>query len=322
MKFCPKCGTKNEDGAIVCKTAGCGHRFAAGGGTKRPALPGSTGSGRRYCPKCGTGNAADAAKCVRCAAPFPDATRPAATKARGTRGGGRRSRPARNGWQRVVAAVSRWSLLQKAAAALVACAALWGVGAMLNEDSAKQQSGAARSQRPVAGTQRATKKPSSGPDAELQAQAGQIAFSHLNSARAYSDSEWNILEQYYRDCGWPEDSIANARQWNEQQRLQDFMYDLDMAHYANMHNSHMADMAQLEADAKIQADSDWLHDFHLARTDHMSVDQYRTIQNLGIINSIGYDSVGAIGGTLNGDVWRVDSGGNKWIRDNGNWYSR
>ncbi len=339
MKFCPKCGTKNEDGAIVCKTAGCEHRFeAAGNEADKPAATGGAGKGRRYCPKCGTANAAEAAKCVRCAAPFPAAKRPGPPPPKPSPS----PHPDRHPWQHAIATVAGWSVPQKAAAALVACATLWGITALvgggkpetaaqpgqtasvgswgLHSPQAAPMGSAPREPR-ISSVPTEKGHKGKGPSQELTARAGAIMFNQISSARALSESEEAVLEQYWRESGYDENFIASMRYNNQQARIGDFMYAFDMAHYANMHRSHQADMAQLDAEAKLQADRDWLQDFHLASMDHQTVDQFRTSKSLGIITPLGFDSVGCIGKTLWGDLYRVNQNGDTWkLHDDGRWY--
>ena len=87
-------------------------------------------------------------------------------------------------------------------------------------------------------------------------------------------------------------------------------------------HSHSSDLAQLDAEARLQDALDEKHDRDMARIGGTSVEQEKAMGRAGIVRTTGSDSFGKIGTTLAGETIRTDSDGRQQVLENGRWYER
>ena len=280
MKYCPKCGTKNADAAVVCKNASCGHRFPAERGEevrpcadasrrrKTPAAAATPSSGNRYCRKCGTPNRADEEKCTRCGATLPQGDgvvrRPLPPETDTHRidpASPSRIKDAKTAWMRFAV---------QCAAAAAAVAIVVGVIVAVAPGRNKRPSTA----QPLPGMQ-------------YQLLSGILQpIKPLDKMMCFPPNYFQMSP--------------------EEQRMAAFASVMSIC----VPSDPATEGRQAEIDAKIQSIQSDQHTRNLAGIEGVTVDQYNAGLNSGITRWTGNDARGAkIGTDLDGNIFRVQQNG-------------
>lgn len=316
MKFCPKCATKNDDGAVVCRNAACGHHFDATASTvgSKGGPEAMMATGRRYCNKCGTGNHMGATKCVRCGASIP-AFRPEPPPI--PKPAPRPTPP--SPWWRLAEIVSAWSAPAKFAAVFAVCAAL-GIAVAASRDSSRRNH--------VSSAPRGTSGPPNNGHV-AQGQMPQPSVSILGTAPGHTFDAIDSGQSAWWDISPGAGSAfamfaQNGLLSGAQDRFFNFYWDFSRQMAEAGIRQTQADMRELDAEIKMDQIRQDQHDFTMAGIDGVSVEQFRAGESNGIMtDGWNVDTESAMGHDIYGTRYEIGQDGTVYeIGRNGKRYRK